>query len=65
MTVWKLCKHFFGRVYAIDCLKAAANAGVDVVVLCDTNGGTMPWKIEVKTGVQQLFNSELNNLADV
>jgi 2-isopropylmalate synthase len=46
--------------YAIECLKAAANAGVDVVVLCDTNGGTMPWKIEVKTGVWRLIKLELD-----
>lgn len=25
---------------------AAVNAGVDVVVLCDTNGGCLPWEIE-------------------
>ena len=26
-------------------MKAAAEAGADVVVLCDTNGGTMPFEI--------------------
>ncbi|NPA89841.1 MAG: citramalate synthase [Chloroflexi bacterium] len=44
-------EHFFdgwkaNREYALDTLKAAADAGADVLVLCDTNGGTMPWEIE-------------------
>ena len=44
-------EHFFdgfktNPAYAIKTLNAAANAGADVVVLCDTNGGTMPWEIE-------------------
>lgn len=47
-------EHFFdgffaNREYAMDCLKTAAKAGVDVVVLCDTNGGTMPWVVEAVT----------------
>ena len=41
------CEHFFdgykaNRDYALLTLKAAADAGADCVVLCDTNGGTMP-----------------------
>jgi 2-isopropylmalate synthase len=28
--------------YALACLKAAADAGADYVVLCDTNGGSLP-----------------------
>ena len=40
-------EHFFDgwtadSDYALDCLKAAEGAGVDWVVLCDTNGGTLP-----------------------
>lgn len=31
--------------YALQCLKAAADAGARYVVLCDTNGGTLPSKI--------------------
>lgn len=47
-------EHFFdgffaNREYAMHCLKTAAKAGVDVVVLCDTNGGTMPWVVEAVT----------------
>ncbi len=48
-------EHFFDGYkanprYAIDVLKTADRAGADVLVLCDTNGGTMPDKI--KTAVQ-------------
>jgi 2-isopropylmalate synthase len=43
-------EHFFdgykhNRQYALRCVKAAADAGADVVVLCDTNGGAMPFEI--------------------
>jgi 2-isopropylmalate synthase len=44
-------EHFFdgykaNTKYAIETLNAAAMNGAEVVVLCDTNGGTMPWEIE-------------------
>jgi 2-isopropylmalate synthase len=44
-------EHFFDGYkanpdYALETLKAAAVAGADALVLCDTNGGTMPWEIE-------------------
>lgn len=40
-------EHFFDgyrsdRAYALDVLLAAAEAGADLAVLCDTNGGTLP-----------------------
>lgn len=40
-------EHFFdgcrrNRPYALETLKAALEAGADRIVLCDTNGGTMP-----------------------
>ena len=40
-------EHFFDgyqadRGYALDVLAAAAEAGADTLVLCDTNGGTLP-----------------------
>jgi 2-isopropylmalate synthase len=43
-------EHFFDgyktdKVYAIKTLTAAQSAGADVIVLCDTNGGTMPWEV--------------------
>lgn len=44
-------EHFFDgfkldKDYAIATLRAALDAGADWLVLCDTNGGTMPWEIE-------------------
>ena len=43
-------EHFFDgyaldRAYATEVLHAAASAGADVVVLCDTNGGTLPARV--------------------
>ena len=43
-------EHFFDGYkanpeYALETLKAAAAAGVDCIVLCDTNGGTLPHEI--------------------
>ncbi len=45
------CEHFFdgykaNRDYALACAKAAHEAGARWVVLCDTNGGTLPHEIE-------------------
>lgn len=44
-------EHFFDGYkdnpeYAIKCLKAAEEAKADRLVLCDTNGGTLPYEIE-------------------
>ena len=30
----------------LETLKAAIRGGAETVVLCDTNGGTMPWEVE-------------------
>lgn len=43
-------EHFFDgyiedSAYALECLKAAISAGADTLVLCDTNGGTLPHEI--------------------
>jgi 2-isopropylmalate synthase len=43
-------EHFFdgwkaNREYAAQTIRAAANAGAKVIVLCDTNGGTLPEEI--------------------
>jgi len=43
-------EHFFdgwkaNRDYALACLRAAADAGARWVVLCDTNGGTLPGEV--------------------
>jgi 2-isopropylmalate synthase len=45
------CEHFFdgykaNRDYALQCAKAAYDAGARWIVLCDTNGGTLPHEIE-------------------
>ena len=45
------CEHFFdgykaNRQYALACAKAAHDAGARWVVLCDTNGGTLPHEVE-------------------
>ena len=47
-------EHFFDGYaanpeYALKTLKAARDGGADVLVLCDTNGGQLPWDIEAMT----------------
>lgn len=54
-------EHFFdgyknNREYALESIKTAAKAGADFAVLCDTNGGTMPWEI------QNIIKDVLNNV---
>ena len=49
------CEHFFdgyktNPVYALACAKAAYDAGARWVVLCDTNGGTLPEEVEAIVG---------------
>jgi 2-isopropylmalate synthase len=49
-------EHFFdGFVldpgYALDCLRAAADAGAERLVLCDTNGGSLPSQIRTALAV--------------
>lgn len=43
-------EHFFdgykaNRQYALATLEAAARGGADWIVLCDTNGGSLPWEV--------------------
>src|SRR5262249_32358822 len=45
------CEHFFdgykaNRDYALACAKTAYESGARWVVLCDTNGGTLPHEVE-------------------
>ncbi len=45
------CEHFFdgyhaNPAYALECVQTALEAGARWVVLCDTNGGTLPHEIE-------------------
>jgi 2-isopropylmalate synthase len=49
------CEHFFdgykaNSKYALACAKAAYDEGARWVVLCDTNGGTLPHEIETIVG---------------
>ena len=49
-TVFFDAEHFFdgykgNRDYALEVVRAAADAGADCVVLCDTNGGVLPPEI--------------------
>src|ERR1700694_848566 len=48
-------EHFFDGFaldpgYALDCLRAAADAGAERLVLCDTNGGSLPPPIRTAVG---------------
>jgi 2-isopropylmalate synthase len=44
-------EHFFDGYradpgYALETLQAARRGGAEILVLCETNGGTMPWDVE-------------------
>src|SRR5918993_4933967 len=53
------CEHFFdgykaNPAYAVDCARTAYEAGARWVVLCDTNGGTLPHEVmSIVTAVMQ------------
>jgi 2-isopropylmalate synthase len=49
-------EHFFDGFaedpgYALDCARAAADAGAERIVLCDTNGGSLPPQVRVALAV--------------
>jgi 2-isopropylmalate synthase len=51
-------EHFFdgykkNSAYAIETIKAAVLAGAEAIVLCDTNGGTLPHEIETISAATQ------------
>jgi 2-isopropylmalate synthase len=58
-------EHFFDGykldpAYAVQTLQAAVRGGAETVVLCDTNGGTMPWEItEIVRAVSAAVNAPL------
>ena len=58
------CEHFFdgykaNSAYALACAKAALDAGARWVVLCDTNGGTLPHEVErIVTEVAKVIPSD-------
>ncbi len=58
-------EHFFDGYaadpsYALDSLRAAAAAGAERVVLCDTNGGSLPGRVRA---VVEAVHAELGDLA--
>ena len=58
------CEHFFDGYkanpdYAIACTQAALEGGADWVVLCDTNGGTLPGEIhDIVTAIRRYIPPE-------
>lgn len=54
-------EHFFDGAkldmeYAFDTIRAAVDGGADCIVLCDTNGGSMPWEVaHLVEMIQQAF----------
>jgi 2-isopropylmalate synthase len=58
-------EHFFDGYhadpdYALATLEAAEKGGADVLVLCDTNGGSLPWEIsEIVTTVRNRFDTNI------
>jgi 2-isopropylmalate synthase len=64
-------EHFFdgfkgNKEYAISTIKAAEEAGADCIVLCDTNGGTLPFEIteiirEVKDSITTPLGIHIHN----
>lgn len=58
-------EHFFDGYrtnpkFSSDVLRAASSAGAEVAVLCDTNGGTLPFEVERVVGeVRQLLDIRL------
>jgi 2-isopropylmalate synthase len=64
-------EHFFDGYkadssYALETLKAAIRGGAETVILCDTNGGTLPWELEgiireVRAGLQHPFGIHTHN----
>jgi 2-isopropylmalate synthase len=64
-------EHFFdgfkgNKEYALSTIKAAEEAGADCIVLCDTNGGALPFEIEeiireVKTSITTPLGIHIHN----
>ncbi len=64
-------EHFFDgykadHSYALETLKASIRGGAETVVLCDTNGGSMPWEVEkivreVKAEIRHPFGIHTHN----
>jgi 2-isopropylmalate synthase len=58
-------EHFFdgyreNKDYALKTLRLAAEAGADTLVLCETNGGALPWEVEaIVSQVKAQFTTPL------
>ena len=58
-------EHFFDGYklnsgYALQTLQAAGRGGAEITILCDTNGGTLPWEIsEITRFVKSKVNTAL------
>ncbi len=58
-------EHFFdgyknNKKYALNTLQAAIDGGCELIVFCDTNGGTLPWEIKtIINAVKKELNLEL------
>lgn len=58
-------EHFFDGYkadpgYALETLRAAQRGGADILVLCETNGGALPWEVEsIFREVRSAINSKL------
>jgi 2-isopropylmalate synthase len=47
-------------VYALETLRSAARGGAEIIVLCDTNGGTMPWEVaEIVRAIREALRHPL------
>ncbi|MDO4730829.1 MAG: citramalate synthase [Clostridia bacterium] len=61
VTVFFDAEHFFdgyksNKAFSIDCLKAAVRGGAKLLVLCDTNGGTLPFEMtDIIRDIQDIF----------
>jgi 2-isopropylmalate synthase len=64
-------EHFFDGYkadpsYALETLRAAIRGGAETIVLCDTNGGTLPWELEgilgeMKAAIHHPFGIHTHN----
>ncbi|MBI5179032.1 MAG: citramalate synthase [Nitrospinae bacterium] len=58
-------EHFFDAykndsLYAMECLEAALEGGADWLVLCDTNGGSLPHEVfDITAQVKQKYNCNI------
>ncbi|SJZ34556.1 citramalate synthase [Selenihalanaerobacter shriftii] len=75
LTVFYDAEHFFdaylnNKEYTLKTLQAAVDGGADTIILCDTNGGTLPLKLkeiieEVKSKVDLPLGIHAHNDSDV